>query len=349
MKEKLGLAIIIILVVLLIFSVILKNKETPTSSNTLENTNNTIGIDYVGEITKEIEKFKVKELLPTNINKIIIEDYLTTNPEPITETFSDKENILKFLKLINATYWTEEKENYMTENKATRYIILQGDNSSIILKTYGVSDKEGYIGIENGDNEKLYLISKAIYREILSFNDEKFYLHESELDAPSKEECLETQKWAFEGVSDKEKEEIQEQIRITHYTLEELLINSVRLLKEPTSPYWNIYITGKEMEDFSSGEVFVFGDEYCFNYTLTSVKDIMKKLNNETLLKDLELYCSTLEEGINNHDLSKCFEAHEILHDIDIWVIEYPVENLEFEPPDWSGLKTYFGKVSLIN
>lgn len=347
MKKYLGLTIILILIVLLIITIFAKKEKTYTSNNLIQVDNN-ISIDYAIEISNELQSSKIKEYLPENIEEIIINNYLTTNPEPITKNYTDKEQIYKFIKLTNNTYWTEEQENDRTDNRETKDIVIKGNNSETILKLYAVSDTEGYVGIEKESNEKIYRISKIIFQEISSFNEEKFYLHKSELETPSEDKCIEAQKKVFEGLTDKEIKEVKEKITNAHTTLEYLLLDAVRLLKEPTSPYWNIYITGEAMADFSSGEIFSFGETYCFNYTLTTVQEAMKLIKNDTALNDLEEYCNKMTEGINNHDLSKCFEAHEILHDYDVWIIAYPKEDLKVAPPDWNGLKTYFGKTSMF-
>lgn len=37
-----------------------------------------------------------------------------------------------------------------------------------------------------------------------------------------------------------------------------------------------------------------------------------------------------------------------MFQDHDVWIIEYPIQNLRIEPVDWSELKVYFGKNYLI-
>ena len=62
---------------------------------------------------------------------------------------------------------------------------------------------------------------------------------------------------------------------------------------------------------------------------------------------DLKKALDTLKEGMDEHNLKKCFEAHKAIHDYDYFVINTPV-HLENPPADWGGITTYFGKASII-
>ncbi len=305
-------------------------------------------INYEKEIKTECEKIDIKNIFPADVKEIVINNYNTTNVEPIKTILSSDEKIYNFIKLLNSTYWEEKDIPQLEKYKPIVAISINGKNTSIILNMYGVNETEGKLMINTGNENKAYYISKRIFQDIVYYNYPKYYLHGSILETPDKTQCLKAQKLAFDKLSDNEISTIKKAVGIVHSELESLLVNSIRTLKEPTSPYWNTYITGQEMTDIISGEIFLFGDEYCFNYTLNSIKNITKIIKNEKALNDLNSYINTLQEGINKHDLARCFEAHEIIHDYDVWIIEYPIQNLKIEPVDWSGLKVYFGKNQLI-
>ena len=305
-------------------------------------------INYEKEIKTECEKIDIKNIFPADVKEIVINNYNTTNVEPIKTILSSNEQIYNFIRLLNSTYWEEANIPQLKEYNPIVDISINGKNTSIVLHMYTRNETEGELIISTEDKNISYYISKNAFQNIVFYNYPKFYLHKSELETPNNYNCLEAQKLVFEGLNTNEIENIKEIVRISHSYLESLLVSSVITLKEPTSPYWNTYITGEKMKDIISGAVFLCGDEYCFNYTLNSIKSITKIIKNEKVLNDLNLYINTLQEGIDNHDLAKCFEAHEIIHDYDVWIIEYPIQNLKIEPVDWSGLKVYFGKNQLI-
>ena len=53
-----------------------------------------------------------------------------------------------------------------------------------------------------------------------------------------------------------------------------------------------------------------------------------------------------LKEGMDEHDIEKCFEAHKTIHDYDYWVFNMQPSNFKIEPIDWGGIEVYFGKVT---
>ena len=323
-------------------------KNTPNENLSVNTEKFLKKINYEEEIKREREKIEIKNIFPADVKEIAINNYNTTNVEPIKTILSSNEQIYNFMKLLNSTYWEEVDIPQLEKYKPIVDISINGKNTSIVLNMYAVNETDGELMINTENENKSYYISKRIFQDIVYYNYPKYYLHRSSLETPDKTKCLEAQKLAFDKLSDNEILTMKKAVGIAHSELESLLVNSIRTLKESTSPYWNTYITGQEMKDLISGEVFLFGDEYCFNYTLNSIKNITKIIRNEKVLNDLNLYINTLQEGIDNHDLAKCFAAHEIIHDYDVWIIEYPIQNLKIEPIDWSGLNVYFGKNHLI-
>ena len=107
-----------------------------------------------------------------------------------------------------------------------------------------------------------------------------------------------------------------------HNKLEHLLLDTVSLLKDSNS-------------------------DGGFSNILERVQEIIKKLNNEQIKDDLQKSCKLLQEGIDNHDIAKFFEAHEIIHDYDYWVANSPL-SLSYPAADWGGINVYFGKVSIM-
>lgn len=189
--------------------------------------------------------------------------------------------------------------------------------------------------IENNQNEEI----------VLEPTEKKYYLHESDFELPSQELCYKVQEKALSGLTEEEKNKVQSTIRNIHLNIEWQLQDAVRLIKDANSPYW---------EDFTSYGVFT--DPYTgikvdhggrFLYTYDTMKEIANILKDEETKKDINSMLNILKEGMESHDIEKCFKAHEIIHDYDYWVINTPV-HLETAPADWGGVTTYFNTVSIM-
>lgn len=113
-----------------------------------------------------------------------------------------------------------------------------------------------------------------------------------------------------------------------HSKIEHGLLDSIDYLKDSNSNVWiSLNDSDPEVGNFTA--------------ILLKMKEITNLLKNEKAKADLINAYEIWEEGMNNHNISKLFEAHEIIHDYDYWVINTPLE-LPFAPADWSGTKIYF-------
>ena len=58
-----------------------------------------------------------------------------------------------------------------------------------------------------------------------------------------------------------------------------------------------------------------------------------------------------IDEAVKNHDIKSLWYAHQVLHDIDYWVLNYPIQYPKgvAAPPDWKGVETYFGTIGVID
>lgn len=131
-----------------------------------------------------------------------------------------------------------------------------------------------------------------------------------------------------------------------HSDLEHNLLNAVRLLKDKNSSYWPFYTEAGVHEEPGHPETKIQSDGG-FSNTIKRIKNISQKLENEQVKSDLQKSCELLQEGIDNHDIGKFFEAHETIHDYDYWVANSPL-TLSYAPVDWKGTEVYFGKVSIM-
>ena len=124
--------------------------------------------------------------------------------------------------------------------------------------------------------------------------------------------------------------------------LEYMLIDAVQLIKEPDSPYWKQFNIDEVFKDPYSG---VLIETRGFFDTVNDLKKIESIIKNpETKNKFKDMYTS-LQTSMNNHDIEGCFKVHEIIHDYDYWIINYPAYFDTFSPADWGGTDTYFGNI----
>jgi len=123
-------------------------------------------------------------------------------------------------------------------------------------------------------------------------------------------------------------------------------MNSSFLLKDKESPYWPNFTEAGAHAEPGHPETVIESDGG-FSKILERTKSLLEQIDNEKVKIDFEKACSLIQEGINDHEVQKFFEAHEIVHDYDYWIINSPLE-LEYAPADWEGVNIYFGKTSLI-
>lgn len=180
---------------------------------------------------------------------------------------------------------------------------------------------------------------------MVNFEVKKYYLHDSDLEIPTQEKCYEAQEKVLNDLQENEKEDIKERIRNIHHVLERELVDAVRLIKDSNSPYWEDFTSYGVFTDPLTGTKVDSGGNFLFVLEeLEKIKDIFK---NEQARSDLQKAYDTLKEGMEEHNLGKCFETHKILHDYDYWIINTPVY-LETEPVDWGGVNNYFGSNNII-
>lgn len=175
--------------------------------------------------------------------------------------------------------------------------------------------------------------------------EKKYYLHRSDIEIPDKNKCSIAKIAFFKGISESDKEEIQKEIRDIHYQLEYLLVDTVSFLKDSNSPYWSMYAELGVHEEPGHPETKV--ESHGFANKLEKIQKMTQKLKNEQVKNDLQKSCEILQEGIDKHDIGKCFEAHETIHDYDYWVANSPLSYIT-PPADWGGIRVYFGKVSIM-
>lgn len=340
------LTIILIIIISFISGQFLIGKLITT--NTKETSNIEDNILNNEESTLNIEKNNtISEFFPNDITEITLVNYLSDLTNPTTYTINDIENMKEFIELFTNSTWKEDKSDYSNSTTFCKITIKGSTNTTFnMLGIGGIKSNYGIVQVINDDYNKVYQISKATYLEILAFTNEKYYLHDSDLEIPNQDKCYEAQKEAFLGLDETTINEIQKEIRQIHSGLEFTLLDAIHILKDSNSPYWVRFTESETYEEPLDSSTTVERNGILTIY-LNRTNEVLSKIKNNTVKSDLEVAYTYLKEGINNHDISKLFEAHKIIHDYDYWVINTPV-HLDYEPADWSGIDTYFGVTSIL-
>ena len=66
--------------------------------------------------------------------------------------------------------------------------------------------------------------------------------------------------------------------------------------------------------------------------------------------QDIKDVLTTIKSDYTNsfkyHDIGSLFALHEVIHDYDYYVVNYPI-SYSIAPPDWGGLDDYFGHLEI--
>lgn len=323
---KRDIIICIIVVLFLIFAIFAINKFLSQDTKTANSDD-------------KIEIVTLQKFIPQNVNKVKIiissEGNEYNNFSDTVYFLSDLDQISSFIDYYNNIEISNPDSNDIAD--LLYEINLHGDTDSV-FKVYS----NNLININNENN--FYKISNNSLNKIGDSTDVKFYLHDSDLEKPSSDNCYKAQSTILSNVSQNDISTLKYDIHNVHSSLEYNLVDYVNTIKDANSIYW---------EPATKNEVFTQPNGVSFqSYGLWEYRDTLKNLLNlklsneaETIINDILLH---LQTGMDNHDLSECFEAHKILHDFDYWCVNYPI-SLKVEPADWGGLNCYYGLIENYN
>ena len=348
MKKKVIIFIVIILIISGIIGIVtMKGINEKKEEKSKEESNFNQEDEKVKDTNAEINKLLEKsDYLPRDISEIKLINYQTEDQK--TDIYTDSDLILELVRILHNATWTETDENIEC---CYLGIDIKGKDSTTRLELEAIhvtemQEKLGYIKLIKGDLKVNFTVNGGAYYELYGFEKPKYYLHKSNLELPNKDICYKAKEKALTGLNENEIRELQKTIYDYQCMMESILGESTWVLKEKTSYYWRQQIYDEVFTDNITGTKVYNGDRLI--KVLQEVKKQVEIIKDEETKRDLEKFCNLLKEGLDERDIEKCFEAHEILHDYSIWVINYPVMNLMIEPYDWSAFKTYFGKASII-
>lgn len=294
------------------------------------------------ELLKGTAADDVASLFPSEVSKIIGISHVSKSEKQYI--IDSEEKITEFIKLISETPWgAAEQFNGFNGNETYWSFDFYGGDDEIIL-SIKMCDNTMYgrskIVISKDGAERQYYISNDIYMEILAFTNDKYYLHNSRLNGISKEFFDSKREKIIGTLNESELKRLEEEIRSIHYETEAFLLTNVSFLKEKDSVYWEYVESGKAFSDPITNEESVFK----INSTvLRGLKEILGIINEPYAEKQLTEAYEIWKRGVENHDLSGLFKAHEYIHDYDYYAINYPTRYVYDDRADYQGLDDYFG------
>lgn len=293
-------------------------------------TKNGENIDNTNNASDNIENKIIIESATKIICKNIYKD--TTSQKEVLYNIINKDKINKIIELIenqelNELYEKPSEENY------------------IEIKIYNNEEEKQLTIYENDSirlNETEYQVNSELYKNLISILNPTYYLHNSDLELPSEEKCKKMQEKAINGLNENQVEEISRKLREAHTTMEFLLINGTKNLKQSNSIYWDLYNEAEAITE-PTGEELEFSKDSCFRATANNIMDIVNIIKDEEAVGLFNSIYEELNKAMENKDIAELFETHKQIHDLDYWIINYPAHFDVAPAPDWEGIETYFG------
>lgn len=178
-------------------------------------------------------------------------------------------------------------------------------------------------------------------------------LHMSDVPLPDKNVVEKVQAELFKDVKKEDLEKAKKTVHELHMSFESGFVyeaeNWIKKYSDPNSPGWVFWEkTGTiEIPDYTE-KVYNEKDGKWYIQQLEEVKTTFagKTAFADDIAKAQEL----IDEAVKNHDIKSLWYAHQVLHDIDYWVLNYPIQYPKgtAAPPDWKGVETYFGVTKTI-
>ena len=288
------------------------------------------------------ETDNIAELFTNDITEIVVTNFITSVPK---QYLIDSERVDDFVKLMTDSRWINPTSDYNADAKYKFYSFRFKSNNRTVatLNLCGYfSEGAGIVEIVVDDESRVFNISSDTYLDIMTFTTRKYRLHQSDILLPDETVCKRRQEAVYEGLLPVEKADISRRIGEIHSIIEYFLLEKTLILTEVDSMYWNSAITGESVTDPISGECYENG-EYSLNGFLNKIKSIERSLHNEETKAILRVAAQDLEAACEYHDISGIYTVHEKIHDLDYYAANYPPNYDVLNPPEWDGIRTYFG------
>ncbi len=267
-----------------------------------------------------------------------------TSSVPKTEVIKDPERIKEFTKLLASTEWLVPPDTSKYQNTVKTYLwefcLVDSKGESISIKTCSIG-RRGIVLLTAENKESIYTLSRDAYRNIISFTGERYYLHKSDLEIPDREYSRSIRAKALSGLSGETAQAVKKELWNIHCNMEDFLLANVTRLKDPDSKVWDFVLYGGHHPDEP-----VYSPKG-FSNILSDLKNLIDTVKDETTVATLTKVSEDLTIAFEGHDIGLIFIAHEYIHDLDYFAIDYP-KYCDTPPPDWAGVEVYFGRLQQI-
>ncbi len=268
-----------------------------------------------------------------DITEIVATNMITSKPK--SYVIDDKEKISEFINLLTETGWgTPENESEADTEYVTYKFELksQGKTVTTINLCVQFAGLFGVAEIIHNGQSSVYNISERTYLDILAFTTQKYYLHKSGLQQPAKEQCVLWQKEALAGLNENDRKEFCESFKWLHIHIENFLLGHISTLKEPDSIYWDIYELEKD-EVYTDPITGTKSIDNTYHIMLENLEKLIVLAENKEIIDVLKTIKADYISAFNHHDIGSLFSIHEVIHDYDYYVVNYPI-SYSLEPPE---------------
>lgn len=284
----------------------------------------------------------ISDYFSDNITRIKATNLITTTPKEYI--IDNKEKISAFTALLASTDWNDPQSEFDFDTRYANYKFEFIADGEVVTTLNICSQYTGLFGtaqiIHNGKSA-VYNISEKTYLEILAFTTQKYYLHNSDLDKPDAEHCLDWQEKILKDFDDTQKEKFCETFKYLHIHLENFLLGNISLLKEPDSIYWKRHELERDevFKDPISGSE---GIDNSYHIMLDGFETLISMAKDTQTREMLIVMKADYINAFKHHDIGSLFSVHEVIHDFDYFAVNYPI-SFSLAPPDWGGIDDYFG------
>lgn len=173
-------------------------------------------------------------------------------------------------------------------------------------------------------------------------------LHKSDVPLPDKDMVEKVQAELFKDVKKEDLETAKETVHELHMYFESGFVykaeNWIEKYSDPNSPGWVFWKKTGTIEIPGYTEKVYNGKDG--NWYIQRLEEVKAAFADKTAFADdITKAQKLISEAVKNHDIKSLWYAHQVLHDLDYWVLNYPILYPKGvpAPPDWKGVETYFG------
>lgn len=278
----------------------------------------------------------ISDAFSSEVQKIKVTGFVS-GTEKVTY-ISDTEKITEFTKLLTTTDWriTEYDYSDYAEFCDWKFEFVGSDGAETVLRMCGITpENRGVVQIICDDKSQIYVISSEAYKNLITFTNTRYYLHKSNNFKPDKADALELKKEFLYALSEEDAIAVQDLADLAHRNMETVLIANVYALKFTDAEQWQAAINGGTEQSI------------CFNTVKEELLSLAELIKNGTAKNAVLQIVTDIEKACDNHDISALFKAHEFIHDMDYFAVNYP-KYCKTPPADWAGTEVYFGAVENI-